>query len=377
MGTSYSNLAALLPILICRTGRIAALTAVLLGSSRAAGVAQVPHPDTLMVYKRFDESALRLHVFLPPEPASGGAVPVIIFFFGGGWNGGNPSQFYPQASHFAAREMIAISAEYRTRTSHGTTPFESVEDAMSAIRWIRSHASELGIDPNRLVAAGGSAGGQLAAATGIVRGLDRPGEDTLVSRRPNALMLFNPVIDNGPGGYGYDRIGPRFLEFSPLHNIDSTAPPTLVLLGTDDHLIPVRTARRLQQAMRQAGVRSELRLFERQGHGFFNHRDGGNLFYELTLQAADEFLQSLGYLDPPTVGGSIGPALAPEPSNATATGRNGRGDRALIRCRGLDIPSGGLATGASARVQKAERVHLSLPFTGMYNDGTTHDATDL
>lgn len=237
-------------------------------------------------------------MFLPPEPASGGAAPVIVFFFGGGWNGGSPSQFFPQASHFAARGMIAISAEYRTRTSHGTTPFESVEDGMSAVRWIRSHAADLGIDPDRLVAAGGSAGGQIAAAAAMLHGLDEPHEDLGVSRRPDALVLFNPVIDNGPGGYGFERIGARYVDFSPLHNVDSTAPPTLVLLGTEDHLVPVSTARRFQQAMMQAGVRSDLRLFEGQGHGFFNYRDGENPLYERTLWAADEFLQSLGYLAP-------------------------------------------------------------------------------
>ena len=134
-------------------------------------------------------------------------------------------------------------ADYRVKSRHGTTPFECVKDGKSAVRWLRANADRLGIDPNRIAAGGGSAGGHVAAATGNVPGLEEPGEELHVSSVPNALLLFNPVYDNGPGGYGHERVRDRFHEISPLHNIKPGAPPTIVFLGTDNALVPVATAR--------------------------------------------------------------------------------------------------------------------------------------
>jgi dipeptidyl aminopeptidase/acylaminoacyl peptidase len=111
---------------------------------------------------------------------------------------------------------------------------------------------------------------------------------------PNALVLFNPVIDNGPGGYGFERIGEAYKEFSPLHNIKSGAPPTLLMLGTNDNLVPVLTAEYYQMVMEKAGSRCDLLLYENQPHGFFNYPNFE--YYKKTVQATDDFLQSLGYL---------------------------------------------------------------------------------
>ena len=277
--------------------------ALLLVGTSAAQEAQVGRPDptpvepdTLLAYKVTPQDTLHLHVFYPADHDAAARTPAIVFFFGGGWKGGRPAQFYRQAKHLAARGMVAMAAEYRVEGAHGTTPFESVRDGISAMRWVRAHADSLGIDPDRIAAGGGSAGGHIAAATALLDGFDEPDADTAVSARPDALVLFNPVIDNGPGGYGHDRIGERYPAFSPIHNIDPDAPPTLFLLGTEDHLIPVSTARRFQELMREADVRCEVVLYEGQGHGFFNYRDGANPYYEQTLQETVAFLRSLGYV---------------------------------------------------------------------------------
>ncbi|MEZ4702539.1 MAG: alpha/beta hydrolase [Rhodothermales bacterium] len=248
------------------------------------------------VYKVVGMDTLRLHVFYPPSDTSSSRAPAIVFFFGGGWVNGSPEQFFPHARYFASRGMVAISAEYRIKSRHGTTPFESVEDGKSAIRWVRAHAGELGVDPERIVAAGGSAGGQVAAAAGMLDAFDAAGEDLHMSSRPQALVLFNPVIDNGPEGYGYERIGDRYTAFSPLHNVDAQSPPTVLFLGTADALIPVATATRFEALMEGAGVRCDVHLYDEQPHGFFNYRDGDNPYYYHTVREADLFLKSLGYL---------------------------------------------------------------------------------
>jgi hypothetical protein len=69
-----------------------------------------------------------------------------VFFFGGGWVGGSPKQMYQQAKVMAEQGMVAFSADYRVASRNKTTPFECVKDGKSAIRWLREHAAELGID---------------------------------------------------------------------------------------------------------------------------------------------------------------------------------------------------------------------------------------
>jgi acetyl esterase/lipase len=260
-------------------------------AKKDAKQADLPKPSQVIEYKKVGDTALHLHIFNPPDHKASDKRPTIVFFFGGGWVGGSPQQFFGQCGYLSSRGMVAISAEYRTQKANGTSPQECVKDGKSAIRWVRGHAAELGIDPEKIAAGGGSAGGHVAAATGTLKGFNEPGENTDVSCRPNALVLFNPVFDNGPKGYGYERVKDYWKEFSPIDNIDAKTPPTVVFLGTSDKLIPVETGKRVQQLMKDAGVRCDLHLYDGQPHGFFNKAK-----YAETLIEADKFLASLGYL---------------------------------------------------------------------------------
>lgn len=252
-------------------------------------------PRDRLIYKTIDSVSLALDVIYPPDMKAGKRYPAIIFFFGGGWNGGSIQQFEPHAIHFAKRGMIAIMADYRVKSRHETTPFDAVEDAKSAIRFLRENSESLQIDTSLIAASGGSAGGHLAAAAGTLTELDNPAEDRNISSKPNALVLFNPVFDNGPDGYGYERIGDRYPEISPIHNIREGAPPTIVFLGTEDRLIPVATAEAFKKKMEVVGSRCELFLYEGQKHGFFNFRNSE--YYQRTLKETDNFLVSLGYIE--------------------------------------------------------------------------------
>lgn len=251
-------------------------------------------PDKAVVYKSVNGTDLKLHIFNPDNHLDTDRRPAIVFFFGGGWKAGSPSQFYPHCEYLASRGMVAVAAEYRVESRDGTTPRECVKDGKSAMRWLRTHASGLGIDPGKILAGGGSAGGHVAAAAGTVDGFNEEGDDLNISPRPAALVLFNPVYDNGPEGYGYDRVKDYWEAFSPMHNIDEETPPAIVFLGTKDRLIPVETAGEFKRRMEAYGIRSDLHLYEGQEHGFFNFRSLPD--FVKTVYEMDRFLVSLGYL---------------------------------------------------------------------------------
>lgn len=254
-------------------------------------------PDEIVPYKAIEGGELKLHIFKPAGLQASDQRPAIVFFFGGGWNGGTPKQFYLQSRYLSSRGMVAICAEYRVKKTHGTTPMECVKDGKSAIRWVRSQAAELGVDPDKIAAGGGSAGGHVAAATALVQAFDED-SDTKISCVPDVLVLYNPVFDNGPEGYGYDRVKDYWQQISPMHNIASGSPPTTIFLGTADRLIPVATAEKYKQQMEAAGCRCDLHLYNGQSHGFFN--TGQSL--RQTLLETDKFLNSLGFLSgQPTV----------------------------------------------------------------------------
>jgi acetyl esterase/lipase len=278
------------------TIRLSWTLAFLFLSTLPAQALEVPGfvPDKKITYKKLGDLELHLHVFVPPNHAPSDKRPAIVFFFGGGWSGGSPSQFYPHCKYLASRGMVAMSAEYRVKQQHGTSPRECVKDGKSAVRWIRLHAHELGIDPKKVAAGGGSAGGHVAAATATVKGLNETGEDPSVNCRPDALVLFNPVFDNGPEGWGHARVKEYWQDISPMHNINRKAPPTIVFLGTEDKLIPTTTAQAYKKRMTDLGRRCDLFFYEDQGHGFFNFKN--TEYYTRTVIQADRFLASLGYL---------------------------------------------------------------------------------
>lgn len=250
--------------------------------------------DTVIIYKKIDTVALKLWIHYPEKVKK--REPAIIFFHGGGWNNGTADQFLPQAEYLAKKGMIVIRASYRLKNIHGTSPKEALEDTKSAMRYLRNNAAQLHIKSNKIAAGGGSAGGHLAAAAFTSLEINDPKDPIKVSSKPNSLVLFNPVIDNGPNGYGYERIKEWFPDISPIHGITKKFPPTIVFLGTKDPLIPVSTGVLFRDKINAAGGKCELFLFEGAVHGFFGWKDGKNPYYFETLEKTEIFLRKQGYL---------------------------------------------------------------------------------
>ena len=250
-------------------------------------------------YKVVGKDSLKMDIYLTGDQKKD--KPAIVFFFGGGWKSGSRDQFRPHALHFSQKGFVTILVDYRVSSRQQTSPFDAIEDAKAAMKYVKKNAERLGLDSAKVIASGGSAGGHLAATTAIISGFEGT-ENRAISSKPVALVLFNPVIDNGPAGYGYERVADRYKEVSPLHNLNKGVPPTLFLMGTKDQLIPVATAQYYKATMEKIGSYCELILYDGQPHGFFNFKN--REIYEQTIVETEAFLKKME-LFPKTVNDQI------------------------------------------------------------------------
>lgn len=253
------------------------------------------------VYKSIAGAELRLHVFAPFNRASS-QEPAILFFFGGARTGGSIEQFVPQSKHLAQRGMVAIVADYRVFGRHKTGPFEAIADAKSAIRWVRSRAKALRVDPNRIAAAGGSSGGHIALSSGVFEGFDERDENRSISSKPNLLILFNPAVDtvHESSPVQNERFGGRAREGSPLHHIHRGLPPTVIFHGKADTTVPYADVELFCSESTKLGNTCQLFGYEDATHGFFNPSREGGKWYRETLLEMDRFLTHFGYLSKPS-----------------------------------------------------------------------------
>lgn len=271
--------------------------------------AQIPNvqiPDNVerrsdVVYCRGGARDLTLDLFLPKTRAP--RVPGVIFIHGGGWRGGTRGQFHRQAAHVASTlGYVGATIEYRLS---GEAKFPAaVEDAKCAVRWLRANASTFGVDPNRIAAAGGSAGGHLAAMLGVTdqaAGLEGHGGYADFSSRVNAVVAFNGVFDltrarqtpagsEAAGGFlgGSSAEQPDlYKKASPVAHVDRASAPFLLLHGTADTTVSIEQSRMMLKQLTDAGVKAEIDETEGAAHGFFNNPP----HYQPTLERMVAFLR--------------------------------------------------------------------------------------
>ena len=250
---------------------------------------------TDIVYRRAGDREAKLDVYVPTAEAPTGGRPAILAIHGGGWRGGSKTDFGRMAARLTQHDYVVVSVEYLLSKPGSPSWPANFEDVREAVRWVRRHADDYGIDPDRIAAMGASAGGHLSALLGTypdgpvaVAGVPLPraglpATSKAVSARVQAVIdLYGPtdlrgLIESreqtrGPlhlflGG-GPGRFPGRFEAASPVRHVTSDDPPMLLIHGADDPLVPVAQSEALASALKAAGVPHRLIVVEGARHGF-------------------------------------------------------------------------------------------------------------
>lgn len=228
-----------------------------------------------------------------------GPKPVLLLIHGGGWGGGTRAALAPHARYFAALGWTVINLSYRLTSQPGVTLMNAQDDVRAAFDWIRAQAPARGWDARRIAVLGESAGGQLACALGVL-----PPDPS--RWQPHSLVLINPVLDltslswalNQPGlreagAFTQENRGrhPATLV-SPLHQLSLDSPPTLLIHGRDDSVVPFSQAEAYAARAKSVTAKVELVALEKTNHAFFLPEFGSREAIHATLQRIAQFLDT-------------------------------------------------------------------------------------
>lgn len=263
-----------------------------------------PESASMKEYTYDTEHGLKIYGVLPSDYNAEKQYPAILIFHGGGWAIGEASWGFSSAKHYAEKGLVAFSVQYRLQDlDNGITPYESVLDAQTAIRWVRENAAKFSIDENRIAAYGWSAGAHLAACAAIFENLDSTNET--ISSAPNLLALKSPALSL----MGYRNFQKRLLDkidvanLSPAEHVSEATPPTIVVIGRSDTVTPLAGSELFHNNMLGLGNDSELHIYEKVGHLFTpeSEPDDGwpNPDKETSAKAQlaiDTFLEKHGYI---------------------------------------------------------------------------------
>ena len=251
----------------------------------------VTPPGKVYVYKESAGKKREMEIYFPPSHnPSKAKVPGVVLFHGGGWTGGTSVQFRTACQYLASRGLVAATVEYQMLAGKDVKQLPKGEshkrvcitDAKSAIRWFKGHAGELGIDPQRVIAGGGSAGGHIAVLATTNPGLNDPKDPEGIDTSVAAYLLFNPAfaLEDEQDG-----------EVNALKYVNKGFPPAIAFFGSND---PWKKGwDTLHTQLKDVGnATTNLQLAEGSSHGFFNK----DPWQTVTLIAADRFLAQHGLL---------------------------------------------------------------------------------
>ncbi len=247
------------------------------------------------IYKNKGDTAREIEIFFPKDHApQTKAVPGIIMFHGGGWGGGHRKQFRYLCHYFSTRGLVAATVTYKLAAKAGnknnvkgtkSRKRVCITDAKSAIRWYKENAKKLGIDPLKIIAGGGSAGGHISLLATTNPGLNDPSDTKKYDATVAAYLLFNPALSAS------DAKDPQ-VDF--LQHLKDDLPPAMVFFGSEDTWLKKGwKAASAKMTSLKISDSVEVRIANGQGHGFFNRQP----WTDVTLIEADRFLTALGYLE--------------------------------------------------------------------------------
>jgi acetyl esterase len=249
--------------------------------------------DSLLTFKTVGSTPLRMRRVRPAGWNKSKRLPALIMYFGGGWSGDCAGEFKWMKNYFVDQGFVVFIAEYRLGAP---IELKAIPDSKAAVRWVRANADTLGVDPEKIISYGSSAGGHLAAAVGTVKGYELTGENLAISSRPNFMISLWPVMDLTKSFGNMTSVDAKLV--SPAWALSDTVPPILVMTGGNDPYL---------SGVKQFNTNAAAYKFEHQykefpnaGHDFgfrpVGATDKGNAGEDSTLAWSMAFLKQHGLL---------------------------------------------------------------------------------
>jgi acetyl esterase/lipase len=240
-----------------------------------------PVAELDIVYEKVGGKELKLDLARPAEGK--GPFPCVVCLHGGGWRMGNKRDIRPWIQFLASEGYVAVSVGYRLAPD-AVFPAQ-IEDAKTAVRFLRANADKYHVDKDRIATMGWSAGGHLACLLGLTdekAGLEGALYPKESSRVKAVVDYFGPTDlagfandDTAQRGMLGPFIGAKFSEnpaahekASPIKYVTKDAPPFLIFHGTKDWIVPIEQSRALKEKLKDVGVSVKLVEVEGEGHGW-------------------------------------------------------------------------------------------------------------
>jgi acetyl esterase/lipase len=214
-------------------------------------------------YKNVNGKSLQMDFYRPKNAE--GQLPLLLFIHGGGWKSGKRSDYLVYLTSFAQKGYITATVSYRLKRD-SIYP-AAVEDVTDAVKWLFENGENYGYDPDRIALIGGSAGAHLAMLAGY--GWENRASQHNKTHRVKAVVdIYGPVdlttdyaqtqpLVTGFIGHAYNKKPKLYREASPITYLNSSCPPTLILHGTSDTLVPVSQSDTLKSRLDALGVPCE------------------------------------------------------------------------------------------------------------------------